>query len=325
MFSDLELQEKILKRLDQSVVFLDLINCQNTKSFIEAWFFNPHFLSEVIDWHEPRKEIDIKLFLTSLIGSFQYALILNNYDIENLVSINNKTEWNALIKNFLSKPEIKKIIQNNIWRKSTLQLPKRTDGLEEFLSEYFKDKQILSTDLGCGLHINLPILFASKNRIVYTAKGIGIDIQPRDFEWARANVWPEKFYLDSVEVLKNYYKLSKNNEEKFPFHQDNLLDLSLILAKYYQGVKLDLVLTSFVRHQLENDLKTQNKILDVICKNLENNGLWVDIGEELILENNNLYQEWPVRIYKKADNHLEFLCSPFSLKPTFDAILWKNQ
>lgn len=323
--SGVELKERIFDRLDQSINFLNSIGCFSTKSFVDAWLSNPSLLLEAMDWSFDRDETDIKLFLTSLIGSFQYALILNGYDISKLSGLNNTLLWKDFIQKSLADSKIKKIFQNNIWRKPTLQFLNRTSNLQNFLYDYFGQKPIWAADLGCGLHISLPFLLTMGDRKVKIVKGFGIDLQPRDFNWARANIWPEKFYLKSVKLLKRAYRLSLKQTDRFPFFQTDLIDLDKILAENYKGKKLDFILTSFVRHQLEIGFEIQNKVISLIQNVLSEGGLWIDIGGELILEIINPSQGWPARVYEKKNGNLNFLTSPFTLRSTFDDVLWKNQ
>ncbi|MEI6462391.1 MAG: hypothetical protein WCO33_01825 [bacterium] len=280
-------------------------------------------MGEIFNWDTPRTEIETKTIVGSSIGALQLALIETGRDPESNFQLTDPDKWWSIIKDVLDNTKSRVTFIENLWRSPMLVSPMRGLPLQYILRFHFGDNPINIVDLGAGLHVTLPLInsrkylshyFPGKELIEQYSKpvqiqtGLGIDKQEREssLQWAMSCYWPDERNIGAARRLSDLYRESTDNSIKFPFLQNDILKKNTNIGTF------NTVFSSFIRHQLGEDQGVQDSFKQQVINLLVEGGIWVDIGEELIL-NKPPYGNLGVRVYKKQNENLVYVGEPFQI------------
>ncbi|MBU0569572.1 hypothetical protein KKB40_02210 [Patescibacteria group bacterium] len=331
------LQEAVKQKLNNGLQQAVDMELPEMVAYVNA--LQNHFsdLSSVVDWTKPRTESEIKTIVGGTVGSTHLAYAKTGRDFESLYGLSNEEEWWSVIRGILENQDTKRIFMENMWRSPMVVVPSRGVPLQYLLRFHFEDRPICGVDLGAGLHFALPLLnsatyldpeFPRKDKITRYAKpvnvviGLGIDKQDRQssLDWAKACYWPLRENLGGANRLENLHREVLVRSDQFPFLVADVLDQNDCVRRVgeivNQGGQVDFVFSSFIRHQLGRDVLVQSNFKALVSNLLREDGIWVDLGEELITEEQ--YKTSGVRVFKKENGGVNLTGTPFVLSDQKD-------
>jgi hypothetical protein len=304
---------------------------------------------DIIDpgWDIPQNKIAVTNSIGSFCASFHYAHILTGSaeSRDNFIELFNEPvshpdRWRYIIRDTMADPKMKADFQANAWRAPTTVYAERGIALEYILSRKFGNRPITVVDLGAGLHTAVPLInssrynrynFPDKDKIqnllgdVNVTLGLGVDIQPRDEQWAQSSIWPIEGgvwqLIRFTSLMTEIY--NKRDDNKFPFLQrsvtdpDTLYYIQQLLYRKSGKRRADAVDSSFLRQFLGNDPGVQQRFKDLVKDLLEEGGIWIDSGAENI-ESYHGTQGSEVKVYEKQGNDLVHIGTPFILRDQID-------
>ncbi|MFC1790737.1 hypothetical protein ACFLZP_04625 [Patescibacteria group bacterium] len=221
-------------------------------------------------------------------------------DFSCFYGLTDEEAWWGVVQDVLSQEGAKRVFLENIWRPPMVVKPNRGIGLQYILSHHFGENPISAVDLGAGLHFALTFLnseryleadFPGRDKVsdsrrkVDVVRGIGVDIQPRDLDWARASLWPLTGRWRAVKELEELHEEAMKRGDQFPFLQADITDQPECLRMIRQvsnAQEVDVVSTFFVLHQL--DEPGRQELQRLVINLLVEGGIWVIVGEELVTD-----------------------------------------
>jgi hypothetical protein len=329
LYSQNELVGQIRGRIVEGQEHARQRNKPTMASLMQAIQTNYDEFSSHFDLNQPRSWGEILPVSVSITAALQYAHLKTGGDLAKLYTIDDPSEWQAFIKNIVTDPVSLQLFRENMWRSPMVVSPNRALPLQYILAKYFKDDPITGIDLGAGLHVGTPLLNSTEfaqtefpgKQSIPEFKGLnintilGVDKQPRDIDWALASNWPIPSNLPDIQELKDLYQRASSHEGTFPFLQADVFDTFKISRKLKESSgesSADFLLTSFIRQQLGDNPLIQERFKLHMLELLKKNGIWVDIGAELLQRDLSNFSRYEVRVWRKSNNNtFEFEGVPF--------------
>lgn len=291
-----------------------------------------HFDELNIDW---KKENPTQ----GLLGAINYATLKKKpEEFADLFGLADPKRWSKIFTEVMQDPTMQQIVYDNAGREPVTAIPERGIPLQYILCHHFGDRPFRMVDLGAGYGLAGPLLnsqryrepdFPGKGRINHYAEdvnitfGLCVDIREReeDLDWIKATYRPLVVNLPLVQDFDALLEEVSSETSKFPFlvadvrEADTLNRIQDRLREHDEtNDQANVVLTSFMRQQLDQDPSIQAKFIqETIIPLLEEGGIWIDIGEEL-LEINKGRATSEVKVYEKRDGKLVLKGIPFVLQ-----------
>ncbi|HWY79244.1 MAG TPA: hypothetical protein VNW29_02710 [Candidatus Sulfotelmatobacter sp.] len=303
--------------------------------------FRPHFYyTDVLLSHFDELKIDWKKEnpTQGLLSAINYAILKKKpEEFVEIFGLADPKRLDEIITEVIQDPMMQQIIYDNAGREPVTAIPDRGIPLQYIFRHAFGEKPFRLVDLGGGYGLAGPLLnsrrytkpdFPGKERISHYAKdvnitfGLCVDIREReqDIDWIQATYRPLAVNLP---LVQDFYALLEEvslETGKFPFlvadvrKPDTRKRIQEKLRMDNNNDKANAVLTSFMRQQLDKDPSSQDKFIqETIMPLLEEGGIWIDIGEEL-LESNKGQATSAVKVYEKRDGKLVLKGIPFVLQ-----------
>lgn len=329
--SDLPLQEAVKQELDIRLDRVKEAGPEEWATFLSV--FKSHFdeISPLVDWSGLRTQGEIQPFPMSFVASSRlaYKAVHGNYEqLSKLEQEGQPISWLKAVKESLEQEEAKKVFAENMWRSPSVSFPQRVVPLQYLLPYFFDNQPISGVDLGAGLHVALPLLnsstfkevdFDEKSAISKLADinlqlGLGVDKQERDFDWVMASFPIGRDYNEYRQLIERGYQQAIQHQDQFPFISASLFDQDkyIHVLQMHGKEKFDFAVTSFVRAQLGPE--NQSVFLSTIGDVVREDGIWIDMGEELLdSEQVRKIREWPVKVYRIQNGRPVLLGTPFFL------------
>ncbi len=327
------LKEAVKGKLRESIVQATQMNKPEMIALANALLGTFNEIATLVDWSLARSKGEIKTVVGSLVAAIHLSYQSMDGEYEELYGTTDAEVWSSIILEILSHPNSAQVFKESVWRSPVIVSPMRGLPLEYILGHHFRNatkKELVGVDLGTGLHVTLPLLgsdefleadFPGKADIAQYAGNIslrcavGVDKQPREktLAWAQACYWPLADNKGSALELAQRYSAVATNPT-FPFVQASVLDLEVCRDEVlkHTGEPVDFVFSSFVRHQLGTEPEVQNRFEQLVLSLLSENGIWIDLGQELLRECE--FATTAVHVYKKCGTRLELVGIPFILK-----------
>ena len=290
-----------------------------------------HHLDDLnIDYSKPRSDREISFLFGSIWRSLQLArLKTERAPLKYSYTDGNDESLTSIIQDTLKDDTMSEIFHENLWRPLASFFPLRNIPIQYILRHEFGDKPITGVDYGTALHNTFPILndplyrdvdFPDKEKIVEFSDdvticlGIGLDKIDREknYLWTKASwLWDD----DSEASEKLAQKVMTADNKTFPFivadisnQNDTVEKIRSIALSRGQLPYLDCAISLYVGYQLDKPYELE----DAVLLSLKNGGIWINVGEELINNVDNL-TSYGVHVYRKVDRRLVKIGTPFRI------------
>jgi len=259
-------------------------------------FVDVMLYSERIDKLTGRIYPDLSLLendnISKLMLVYFQRILMAHGELPPVKLLSQRNVWEEKIDWVLSHVDLSDFV-DEMKRSCQVNIPERGLPLCYILGKNYGKKPISALDIGCGLHLILPLINTIYYRHLmlnhpmaeeffqvphpYIFYGVGIDKEARSLERALSSIWPFEGADEKRRQLKNLYHFCETMRSDFPFYQCDVLSVEpYTLRDLNHGRLYHCVFTSFMRHGLnEEQLKQLN---DLVKEILRPDGIWVDIG-----------------------------------------------
>jgi len=327
-----ELRQTVLHKIELGILNAKKDGFCEKEAFLTACKARFGSIVSIVDWDFARSNGDVNSFPGNIVSALQYARIKSGKNILDLYDVENPKAWEGVIDDVLSDPNQCQFFCDNFWRSPMVSHPMRALPLQYLLPFHFGNAGIKGIDIGAGAHVAFPML-NSKPFLSFEFEGdkslrqlrnpinlllaVGVDKQKRDIDWARVGYYPGKRTYQRLELLNTAYERAISDATRFP-----VVCASVFEPKLYSMIaevdptsspKYDFVFTSFIRHQLGKHPSIQEKFISTIAQIVREEGIWVDIGRELLDTGWHPYDGWAVEVYRMNSGQMHSIGIPFIL------------